>query len=419
MAWAAAEVAGSPHERVFILLPPDVAEPSHVLGLSGDQLVWRVPSIDSSVELAAFASRLAERIKSAGVRVLGDLAPLARSPEWLLRPHIPPSERFTGRAKDLWHLHNQLHADRILAITGRGARSTAQVRGMGGIGKTLLAVEYVARFGPSFPGGIFWVDTAGRAPDEVVSDVAIRLGYSPSERNAALAALAERGRYLWIVDNLPPDLTQQQVEAWCAPTAQGRTLITTRSRTWDALGKALDLDVLAADEALALLALRRPPVNAAEKECARLICEQVGYHPLTLDVLATLIARHPAAAPYAAWVDLLAAPSEDALRLGEALKEELPTGSARYIGTVLQASIEGLAAEALDLLLLAVSLAEAPIPADLAVKVFEEMESASPAKALARWMVGVEAAQARNLLDQKNDPAHRPAILPDLHSDFH
>jgi tetratricopeptide (TPR) repeat protein len=408
LAWIAAEEVGSPHQRVFLLLPPDVQKVDHVLGLAKDQKAWRVPA--AGPELACFARKLADRIKELDGRTLGELAPLAKPPRWLLRAQPHPSERFTGRAKDIWALHGHLHQDRAAVITGSTGPSTAQVRGLGGIGKTLLAVEYAARFGAAFPGGICWIDTAGRTSDGVLAELAIVLGLPPDAPARLKAALMELGSYLWMVDNLPVGLTQKGVEAWCAPTPNGRTLVTTRSRTWEALGKALDLGVLAPDEAFLLLTKRRVPSGDAEKNAAVELGKLVGYHPLTLDVLGALVNRHPSQEPYAAWLERLDESGEDALTLAQELKEELPTGAERYIGVVLQTSLDGLEPEAMDLLRLSVSLAEAPIPSELAVRVFHELEHERDCEDC--WMLGVDAGQARSLLDTTSDPVPGYTVHP-------
>jgi hypothetical protein len=409
-AWVAAEAAGPAQERVLLLLPHDVAGPEHVLGLLRDELALRVPAPSAREDLKRFAEEVARRLHALDGRSLGELLPLAVPPEWKLRARVAPSERFTGRAKDLWNLHALLHRDKLTVITGRTGPSTAQVRGLGGIGKTLLAVEYVARFGAGFPGGIFWIDTANRTPESARIDAAIALGVPADKPEQLRAALLGCGSYLWVADNLPSGLSQAEVEAWCAPTSNGRTLVTTRSKTWGAMGGTLDLDVLEPDEALELLTRRRP--TTTEVAAAEELCRRVGYHPLTVDVLGALIGLHSSETPYAAWRAQLDHPSEDALRLGERLAEELPTGSARYVGTVLRASLEGLAPEALDLLLLSVSLAEAPIPAALAVAVWTRLAAGDGAAAELRWTIGVDAGVSRSLLDRKQAEAPQYAVHP-------
>ena len=47
------------------------------------------------------------------------------------------------------------------SLVRRSQEASAQVRGLGGIGKSLLAEEYALRFGAAYPGGIFWLRAYG------------------------------------------------------------------------------------------------------------------------------------------------------------------------------------------------------------------------------------------------------------------
>ena len=56
-----------------------------------------------------------------------------------------------GRESDLQRLHNQLQKSHQVAITA--------VVGMGSIGKTELALQYVRAYGDSdYPGGVCWLE---------------------------------------------------------------------------------------------------------------------------------------------------------------------------------------------------------------------------------------------------------------------
>src|SRR5207248_671908 len=76
---------------------------------------------------------------------------------------LPPRSRmpfgrnpqFVGRAEDLRGLAAALKAGDTAAI-GQVAAAT----GLGGIGKTQLAVEFVHRYGRFFAGGVFWLNCA-------------------------------------------------------------------------------------------------------------------------------------------------------------------------------------------------------------------------------------------------------------------
>ena len=103
----------------------------------------------------------------------------------------------------------------------------AQVSGMGGVGKSLLAEEYALRFGAAYPGGVFWLRAMGHdaarpavgrehqdaVRSEQFHDLAVALGIdvaglSPPEVEAALPAAFEKGgqSFLWVVDDLASGL---------------------------------------------------------------------------------------------------------------------------------------------------------------------------------------------------------------------
>ena len=81
-----------------------------------------------------------------------DLTPAPEAP--FLVP-FPRNLDFVGRDGDLARLHACLSGPGPVGIRPAG------LTGMGGIGKTQLAVEYVYRYRESYPDGIFWIDAAG------------------------------------------------------------------------------------------------------------------------------------------------------------------------------------------------------------------------------------------------------------------
>src|SRR6185503_4732835 len=68
-----------------------------------------------------------------------------------------PNKRFVGRQLDLDHLHSALQQ----------AELPVMLTGLGGIGKTQLAVEYAYKHKGDYPGGVYWVQ-AGKEWDTVV-----------------------------------------------------------------------------------------------------------------------------------------------------------------------------------------------------------------------------------------------------------
>jgi tetratricopeptide (TPR) repeat protein len=166
--------------------------------------------------------------------------------------------------------------------------------------------------------------------------------------------------YLWVVDDLPPELGEEGLNPWLAPNALGRTLITTRAKRFNHLA-SIDLPQLDADEALRLLA-RGKPAGAADEPVAREICGALGHHSLAIDVAAALVQRRG----YAGFLVSLRRDDRDALELAATgFSEALPNGHERSIASTLLASIRELGEPARDVLRIASLLAAAPIPRDL------------------------------------------------------
>lgn len=82
------------------------------------------------------------------------------------RMPLSPNPLFVGREDDLTKLAAALKAGGIAAV-GQVAATT----GLGGMGKTQLASEFVHRYGQFFAGGVFWLSfvNAGTIPVEVAA----------------------------------------------------------------------------------------------------------------------------------------------------------------------------------------------------------------------------------------------------------
>ncbi len=109
--------------------------------------------------------------------------------------HLPrPRTRFIGRDSDLGRAERALRATRLLTITG-----------MGGTGKTWLAVQLTRRAGSAFPAGAWFVDLAPLVDvDRVASAVAVALGVREEAGAPLPGAIARRlgaDRHLLILDN--------------------------------------------------------------------------------------------------------------------------------------------------------------------------------------------------------------------------
>ncbi len=216
---------------------------------------------------------------------------------------FPRNLDFVGRTDDLERLHATLQQREPVGIRFAG------LTGMGGIGKTQLAVEYVYRFRDAYPDGIFWINAAeplakGLAP--IGSRLRPQVLERPPDEHlrAAFDELKRRPDALVVFDNLedPAQLTRP-VGAEASPLTLGcRILFTTRQRE---LGRFQPIEVSVLPEGPALqLLLRndsRHPVRDVphhpERSEATAICRMLGYLPLALELASAFLAEWPEVSP--------------------------------------------------------------------------------------------------------------------------
>src|SRR5262249_8273838 len=110
---------------------------------------------------------------------------------------FPRNADFVGRDGDLGKLHASLSGP----VSGPVGIRPAGLTGMGGIGKTQLAVEYVHRHRDDYPDGLFWIDAAGALADgfaRLAADPRLRWTEGDRPRDgqirAAFAGLNRRPR---------------------------------------------------------------------------------------------------------------------------------------------------------------------------------------------------------------------------------
>jgi tetratricopeptide (TPR) repeat protein len=197
---------------------------------------------------------------------------------------VPPRiATFTGRANELDRLDVILMHDKPAAVTQAFVGRVA-VQGMGGVGKTSLAIEYAHRFRGLYA-GICWCPAEARTGLlSALANLAVTLGAATAEEadvekaaKAALHRLAEqRATWLLVYDNVPtPDAIADLL-----PSAGARVLITSRFSDWSELADEVALDLLPLEEAVALLQDR---TGRSEAVGAEALAEALGRLPLALD----------------------------------------------------------------------------------------------------------------------------------------
>jgi tetratricopeptide (TPR) repeat protein len=420
-AFLAAQYQGDPRQRVLVINPETSPDHIHPVELR-DALYLRTSGSDDKPGLDDLARRVASQVTSLS-GTLGSVTPLV-PPGWAPLQGVG-STRFVGRLTDMWQIHSALHAQTVAPMTGAKGPAVAQVRGLGGVGKSLLAEEYALRFGAAYPGGIYWLRIFAShlegdiSADQVMAEyvdqlqaIAARLGLSIEDSELAhgprkmsdfilgvVAREIERRSEpcLWVVDDVPDGLDGHQLRRLFSPHPLACTLITTRSRRYDALATPVDLDVLPKEDAYALLTSRRRPKDAGEDKAAWGIVDDLGGHALAIDVAGAALRNQEDLISFARFHGNLRSSTEDELELAIELADTLPNGHEKSIAQTLLRSIRALNVEGQDFLRVAAILAPAPLPAMLVAAVFRDEDALDECAAIGRTSRAIEQVASQSL----------------------
>lgn len=224
------------------------------------------------------------RLNEQEARQLLEASLTALAPSWTVPLRRNPC--FTGRETLLQHLHTRLTAAQPVALTPALALS-----GLGGIGKTQLAVEYTYRYALEYT-AVFWL-AAETAESLMASVQQIADQLQPPVRQTTdqrqMLAIVRRWLithtgWLVIADNVE-DL--DLIQAVLPPTRQGALLVTTRRQTLGNLVEPLEVPPLKSEEGVSLLLQRAHrlgiPVAGAEEAAAVGLVALLEGLPLALD----------------------------------------------------------------------------------------------------------------------------------------
>ncbi|OKH41292.1 tetratricopeptide repeat protein [Nostoc calcicola FACHB-389] len=203
-----------------------------------------------------------------------------------------------GRGDELVKIHEKFHQQKAVAISA--------VAGMGGVGKTELAVKYTKEHIDDYPGGICWLNARDtNLAVEIIQFVQLQMGLEVIQQDFQGNALTLNQQIAWCWQNWQPseglvlvvfdDVTNLEGFSEILPTNNRfRVLITTRLRNLDTNIEEIPLDVLSADEALQLL-INLVGEKKVDKELvtAKELCKWLGYLPLGIELIGRYIVKKP------------------------------------------------------------------------------------------------------------------------------
>lgn len=210
---------------------------------------------------------------------------------------LPPDlADFVGRADLVYELTDVLEAAE--------PRPVVAIIGMGGIGKTTLAVHLAHRVREHYPDGLLYLDLGGldehpRSAETLLATALRSIGVRPGELPSDLqermdlwrTRIADK-RMLLVLDNARD---VDQLTPLLPGAGAAAALITSRSNLAELFGARLvPLDVLTADEAWALLQRLVPAQRLAEEPvAAQEILRACGHLPISLRIIGARLASRP------------------------------------------------------------------------------------------------------------------------------
>ncbi|MEM9271783.1 MAG: tetratricopeptide repeat protein [Cyanobacteria bacterium P01_F01_bin.143] len=207
------------------------------------------------------------------------------------------SNNFVGREDELAELNRLLQTRKTVAISA--------IAGMGGIGKTELAIQYALNYRNQYPGSICWLKAREDVGTQIVNFAISSLNLKMPEN----CDLATQVQYCWnhwskdnsliLLDDVPNygKYYQESIQPYLSSIKQNcKILITSRQKPGTNI-EYLDLNVLSSEAALELLRSlsgyeRIVCDREAKKDYPSELCQRLGYLPLGIELVGRYLVLH-------------------------------------------------------------------------------------------------------------------------------
>ncbi|WNI16428.1 FxSxx-COOH system tetratricopeptide repeat protein [Actinacidiphila sp. ITFR-21] len=220
---------------------------------------------------------------------------------------VPPKNpNFVGREDLLARVRDQLVTGSTSAVLPHA------LHGMGGVGKSQIAIEYVYQYASDYD-VIWWIPS--EQPSMILSalaELAQRLGLDvgneaitavPAVREALRSGVPYRN-WLLVFDNAE---NVETVRQYFPNGGTGKILVTSRNQEWDRVARTLSVDIFTREESKSLIRRRARALSDSD---ADLVASALGDLPLAVEQAA-------------AWLAVTGMPVQDYVGLLSARESEL------------------------------------------------------------------------------------------------
>lgn len=222
--------------------------------------------------------------------------------------------------------------------------------GMGGVGKTQLAIEFAYRMGFAFD-AVYWIqgndpsrwrkEFVALARDRLGLRVEPEAGEGDDERAIAVldAHFRKHPHQLVVMDNVadPQQLNREGPPFSMTPLSLSCDLLFTTRQMFDLPGvAALDVGILSPAASMHLLSSYRAPRSNDDGKNALAICGALGHLPLALVLAGAYLREYAAEVSFATYLSELRRNRLDAIDVGKLSPEHLATRHDAAVRTTLR-----------------------------------------------------------------------------------